>query len=113
MDGYLGTVVIDKASHPEFKELTASDFALMFITMYGGFTSSYHKDWVLDQVARILNGVEVIIEEASWDNGQTEFRYSTSDILTDDYNAFVANCRGAWDEENEEWEYSYEEGSPP
>lgn len=44
MDGYLGTVVIDKATHPDFKELTASDFALMFITMYGGFLGASQKD---------------------------------------------------------------------
>jgi hypothetical protein len=113
MQGYLGTVVINKATHPDFKELTASDFALMFITMYGGFLGASQKDWVLDQVARILNGVEVIIEEASWDNGQTEFRYTTSDVLTDDYNAFVANCRGEWSEEHQEWEYSYEFGIAP
>lgn len=113
MEGYLGEVIIDKATHPEFKNVSQTDFALMYITMYGGIDGSHHKDWVLDQVARILSGVEVIVKQASWSNGQTEFRYITSEVLTPEYEEFVANCRGEWDEDNEEWEYSYEVGIAP
>lgn len=113
MQGYLGTVVIDTTTHPEFKDMTPTDYALLYILMYGGIDGSHHKDWVLDQVARILSGVEVIVSEASWDNGQTEYRYSTADEVTNEYNDFVGKCRGDWDRDNEEWEYNYEFGIAP
>jgi hypothetical protein len=71
MKGYLGeTDVTDR--HP----MSPTDGALLFICLYGGFDGAHHKDWVLDQVARILNGAPIIVKEARWDNGHSELRYS-------------------------------------
>lgn len=73
---YLGTVdVIEQF------EITPQKGALLFIEMYGGIDGDHHKDWVLDQVARILNGAPIAVKQASWSNGHTELRYTvgTSD----------------------------------
>ncbi len=113
MDGYLGTVLIDKSTHPDFKDLTPKDYALLFILKYGGIDGEDHKDWVLDQVAQILNGVEVIVSEALWVGGKTEIRIETSEAWTDEYEQFVASCRGEWDAETDEYEYDYKFGVAP
>jgi hypothetical protein len=73
MKGYLGEKVI-KIEETQYKNYTPKDWALFFITLYGGFDGGHHKDWVLDQVAQVLNGTKVIIKEASWSNGKKELR---------------------------------------
>jgi len=75
MEGYLGEEIIEK-KNTLFKDYTQSDWALYWIEMYGGFGGEHHKDWVLDKVAQILNGTEVIIKKAKWRNGTEELRFS-------------------------------------
>lgn len=77
MPKYLGEAPVDVATHPEFKSLTPADWATLFITKFGGIDGAHHKDWVLDQVARILNGTPVAVTQAKWDDGQCEYRFVT------------------------------------
>ncbi len=46
--------------------------------MYGGIEGEHHKTWMIDQVARILNGAPVEIKLARWDDGHEEYRKSVS-----------------------------------
>lgn len=80
MNGYLGEVDVtnDSELNP-FYGAPSSVLALIFIGMYGGIDGSHHKDWVLDQAARILNDTPVIVSLASWDNGHTELRFVTGE----------------------------------
>jgi len=84
MNGYLGETLTN-----EYDQATSAEWALMWIERYGNIDGSHHKDWVLDQVARILNGTKVIVTEASWDNGYTEYRFRLSDEECVQYNAWV------------------------
>jgi len=43
--------------------------------MYGVIDGSHHKEWLLDQIARIIKGTKVIVRLAKWDNGHEEFRF--------------------------------------
>lgn len=50
-------------------EITAKEQAAIdIIVKYGGFDGEHHKDWVLDQVVRILAGSEYkrIVAEAKF-----------------------------------------------
>ncbi len=107
MQGYLGEFDTD-----EDKDLTKEQWALRYIMAYGGFDGAHHKDWVLDQVSRILHGTPVIRKEARWDNGTTALRFTTGEP-TQAYHDWVAEARGAYDEEYEEYEYEYSEGIAP
>jgi hypothetical protein len=79
MKDYLGESVVDK-SETEYKDYTPSDFAVLYINMYGYIDGEHHKTWVLDQVARILKGTPVIIKLAKWRNGHTEYRLDTGKV---------------------------------
>ena len=70
---YLGETIVEQ-KHTEFKDYTTSDWSLYFIGMYGRIDGSHHKDWVMDQCARVLNGAQVEIKEAKWSNGFSEYR---------------------------------------
>ena len=74
---------------------------MKWIEMYGGIDGAHHKDWVLDHVARILNGAEITVKQASWENGHKELRFSVSESC-EKYDAWVQEMRGEYDEENEE-----------
>lgn len=65
------------------------DEALDLITQYGGIDGSHHKQWVLDQVVRVLTGSD------------------------DAYNAWCEAYRGEWNEVNEEYEYEWDVGIAP
>lgn len=71
MKGYLGETEL--TDQPIIEPKVG---ALMFIEMYGAIDGAHHKDWVLDQVARILNGAPIRVRRADWDNGHSELRYS-------------------------------------
>jgi hypothetical protein len=113
---YLGTVEVD-ISTTEYKDYTPTDWALMFIYMYGQIDGAHHKQWVLDQVTRILNDAPVYITEARWeypDNPETEnliehrFNVGTSEK----YEQWVKNYEGEIDEYGDS-EYSYDDGIAP
>ena len=112
MNGYLGETTINWVNIPEYEDFTQADWAMKWIEMYGGIDGAHHKDWVLDHVARILNGAEITVKQASWENGHKELRFSVSESC-EKYDAWVQEMRGEYDEENEEYEYFYEVGSAP
>ena len=98
MNGYLGEFSVKLKDSP-FAAWAPKDWALYFIDRYGGIDGDHHKTWVLDQVARILNGAPVSAVEARWANGTTEYRVSVGS--SSQYQAWVEQ-RGvdgeAWDE---------------
>ena len=108
MQGYLGETLMDIKDTP-FKDYTDFDWAMYFIECYGQIDGAHHKNWVMDQVARIYNGVKPIIKLARWDNGQSEYRISLGEE-TDEYHFWVAKMKHGEDGENT---YFYDEGSCP
>ena len=111
MQGYLGEFPVD-VKDTEYANYTPADWALFCVERYGQFDGGHHKQWALDQIARVLNGTPMVITEARWDNGHTELRIST-DEPSQGYLDWVLEMKGAWDEENEEYEYGYDEGIAP
>lgn len=110
MNGYLGEFDVDISNSP-FADYSKQDWAMRIIEQYGQFDGSHHKAWVLDQVARILKGTSVIVKEAKWDNGNSEYRISLTKP-SQDYLDWVAEMLGEQDEDGG-YEYDYDEGSPP
>ena len=55
------------------------EYATDYLSEYSYIDGSHHKQWLIDQVARILMGTPVNVVEASWDNGHKELRYSTGE----------------------------------
>ena len=108
MEGYLGETELDWKTHPEFKDFTPADWALLYIGRYGGYDGAHHKDWVLDQVARILNGSEIKVTEAKWSNGESEFRYDVGE--SEEYKNWVIEMIT---NEDGEIDYDYETGIAP
>lgn len=112
MKGYLGCNVVDVKDTP-YKEYTSIDWAMYFVTVCCGFDGAHHKDWVLDQVVRCLKGTDIVVSVAKWDNGQEEYRIQTADEPSKQYNDWVTSMLGDYDEETDEYEYTYENGCPP
>jgi hypothetical protein len=112
MQGFLGETSVDVATHPEFSKYGPDDWALYYIELYGQTDGEHHKAWVLDQVARILQGTPVIVTEAFWDNGQSEYRMKTGEPSSD-YLAWVINMRGEYNEKDDEYEYNYDKDIAP
>jgi hypothetical protein len=111
MHGYLGETLVNINEHPVYSKYTQSDWAMLYIEMYSGFEGKHHKAWLLDQIARILKGTPVIVKTAMWSNGQREDRYSVSGTTSIKYNIWRQSMLG--DLVNGEYEYTYDEGSPP
>ena len=61
MEGYLDETIVD-VKNSEYKDYDEKDWALLYIEMYNGIDGAHHKDWLLDQVARILKGTEMIVK---------------------------------------------------
>ena len=112
MDGYLGTFPVD-IKDTEFAKYTPTDWALYFIGSYGQIDGSHHKLWVLDQVARILHGTQVIVTERRWADGHKEFDTNVAVEPSQSYLDWVVEMKGDWDEEYQEFTYEYDVGMPP
>lgn len=112
MHGYLGETPIE-ISETEYKDYAPQDWAMVYISRYGGFDGAHHKDWVLDQVARILHGTPINIKLAKWENGNSELRFNTVEPPSQAYLDWVQSMLGDYDEENDEYEYGYDEGIAP
>ena len=104
MENYLGEKIVEAKDTP-FAEYTCIDWAMYFIEHFGQFDGGHHKQWVLDQIARILKGTPVIISLASWGSGYNEYRCMTGDP-SKEYLAWVEEM---CDDNN----YDYDEGSAP
>jgi len=106
--GYLGEFFVD--NHP-YVNNTPADWALQYIQSYGGIDGAHHKDWVLDQVARILNGASITVVEARWEGGHSEIRFWVdTEVKCEKYEKWVANVREGEDGPET---YGYEVGIAP
>jgi hypothetical protein len=111
---YLGQFPIE-IWNTEFVDFNEQAWALTFIEAYGQIDGSHHKTWVLDQVARILLGTKVIVEEERWENDDgsilRELRFWTDENTTPQYKRWVQKMLG--DELDGEFEYDYDKGIAP
>lgn len=71
---YLGETPVDTATHPEFKDKTAVDWAIDFAVDGLLTDGAHHKHTALVQVVQVLTGTPVHVREAKWEDGQHEFR---------------------------------------
>jgi hypothetical protein len=113
MNGYLGSFPVDISTHPEFMKYTPSDWVMHYIFLYGSIDGAHHKDWLLDQIARILNGGLPEVSLAKWDDRhrcQEEYRYGSVG-KTPAYEAYVLKCQDP--DDDGEPQYEYNEGIAP
>ena len=103
MEGYLGEVKVSVKKSP-YNDFTAKDWALYYVYSYGQIDGAHHKQWVIDQMARILMGTPMIIKLAKWDNGQKEYRFDTGK---------PSKKYVKWVEKYKCGGYSYDEGIAP
>lgn len=108
---YQGEKIVDIKDTP-FKNYTKEDWAMYFISSYGQIDGEHHKTWCLDVVAQILKGSPIEVSEASWSNGYKEYRVKIKKE-SKEYQDWVKEMKGEWDEENEEYEYTYNKGIAP
>lgn len=108
MKGYLGETIVD-VSETEYKDYTPQDWALYWIMKYGDIDGVHHKDWVLDQIVRILNGTKVIVKLARWSGGHEEYRIKLDEPPVE-YHKWVEEICDGEDGPNT---YSYDVGICP
>jgi hypothetical protein len=111
MEGYLGEFDVDIKDTP-YANYTPNDWVLEYLFKYSQIEGQHHKQWVLDQTARILHGTPVIIKLAGWSNGEKEYRFRLGEA-TQEYLEWVKMYRGEYDEEEGCYEYNYDEGIAP
>lgn len=109
MTKYLGETIINDLVGTPFEDFTTNDWVLYYMG-YGQIDGAHHKQWTLDQIARIVNGTKIIVKLARWDDGSEEYRV-TLDKPSRKYLKWVKEMRGEYDEE--EYEYGYDEGIAP
>ncbi len=73
---------------------------------------AHHKQWLIDQTARILKGTKVIVKVAKWESGHQEYRFHL-DEPSQEYLDWVVTCLGEYDAEEGSYEYDYDEGIAP
>lgn len=108
---YLGERVID-VKETKYKDYSPQDWVIHYIESYGQIDGSHHKQWVMDQVVRILKGTPVIVRLAEWDNGLKELRVKTGEPSAE-YLKWVEEMKGKFDEEEDDYLYDYDEGIAP
>ena len=78
MKSYLGERVLSDSEiqETEYEDYGSNEWIQYFISNYGYFDGSHHKQWVIDQVLRITHGATIKnIKLAEWDSGYTEYRF--------------------------------------
>ena len=103
MRTYLGEMVLN-LNNTEYRDYTSKDWVISWIEMYGSVDGAHHKDWLLDQIVRILKGTKVIVSLAQWDDGTEEERFILEDA-TLEYHQWVDEISDAG--------YSYDVGIAP
>lgn len=106
---YLGEFPVNIKKSP-FADYTPADWALYFIGSYGQIDGAHHKQWVLDQAARILHGTPIKVVEARWTDHEPEYRV-TLKAPSKAYKKWVKEMKG--ENENGDPEYDYDEGIAP
>ena len=101
--GYMGETIVD-VKDTEYKKYTKTDWVLLWIEMYN-VDGAHHKDWLLDQIARIMTGSRIIVSVAKWEsNGKisTEDRFVLEEP-TKKYHEWIKSI--TLDEDGEEYDY--------
>jgi hypothetical protein len=75
---YLGEEKVD-VEQSKFRGWTPTQWALFFMDEYGSIKGAHHKQWVLDQVRRILHGTPVVVTRAKWSNGELQVKIGTGE----------------------------------
>lgn len=115
-ENYLGDFPVDIADTP-YAEFGPAEWALYFVEQYSQIDGSHHKTWTLDQIARVLKGTPVLVQEARWGpsdkypNGLREYRIKTGEP-SPAYLAWVEAMMGDTDEDGDR-EYDYDAGIAP
>jgi hypothetical protein len=107
---FLGEVEVQPHETTEYADYDKVKWALEYIERYGSIDGAHHKDWVLDQVSRILLGTPVLVKQAKWESGFSEYRVNTGEP-TPQYHAWVKKLQG--EEIDGEYEWDYSEGIAP
>lgn len=107
---YMGEFEVNLKTTP-YADYKRQDWAMYFIESYGQIDGAHHKQWMLDQVARILKGTPVNVRVAKWKNGMKEYRVTTGEP-SNEYLKWVEEMKGDVDEEGD-YEYDYDEGIIP
>lgn len=81
--------------------LERQKYAMRMITKYGGYDGAHHKNWVIDQVARILLETPIIEDGLDFNTGEPSKKYLD----------WVNSLLG--EKIDGEYEYGYDEGMPP
>jgi hypothetical protein len=108
MEGYLGETILD-IDKTKYVMYTQQDWVMMWIERYSGIDGANHKDWLIDQIARILKGTKIIIKLAKWSNGHEEERF-TLDEPSKEYHKWVKEMCDGEDGANT---YNYDVGIAP
>jgi hypothetical protein len=107
MDEYLGEIILD-IQKTKYATYTEQDCVMLWIEMYKYIDGSHHKDWLIDQIARILKGTKIIVKVAKWKSGFEEERFKL-DIPSEEYTKWVVEMCDGEDDPNT---YSYDVGIP-
>jgi hypothetical protein len=76
---------------------TSNQWAVEYLSHYMYIDGAHHKQWLLDQIARVLMGTPVVVKEARWEDGHTEIRFTTGEPSQQ-----YIEWRGKdWDEDDE------------
>ena len=108
---FLGETPVNINESPKYRDLTPAQWALEWIAMYGGIDELHHKTWLVAQIARILNGTQVLVKTARWSNGYEEDRFTLGED-SEQFKAWKVLYQGEVDEHGET-EYEFSDGIPP
>jgi hypothetical protein len=108
MTGYLGETIVDQKD-TKFKNYNKESWIMYFLESYSWIDGSDHKNWLLDQIARIIKESPIIIKLAKWENGQEEYRIKVGEP-TQEYFDWVTEIKKGEDGPNT---WSYDEGIVP
>ena len=106
---YIGTKPVDLNTLEPYNTYTPAQWAMYWISRFSGIDGSHHKDWIIDQIARILKGGEITAYERSWTNHISEYDFSVSE--SEEYTAWVLDMKGQC--VDGEFEYDYSVGIAP
>jgi hypothetical protein len=90
MKEYLGEKIVD-ISTTEFANYKPVNWALTWIENFN-VDGAHHKDWLIDQIARILCNTEVIVKLAKWGDGTEEYRFTLGEP-TFAYNFYIESMK--------------------
>jgi hypothetical protein len=101
---YLKGELVDTSTHETYSNFKPADFAMLYIKMYGCIDGAHRKDWLIDQIARILLDATVEVRLAFWASEKTEYRFEVLDD-SPEYTKFV--------QDTIDHGYEYKVGIPP